>query len=333
MEPDKVPQPTTSMDPNPHPIHHDISDEMTQEEILNEFYQLVAPPNDMAYAVAAIKTLTNVMNRSKASTMHELDMQLRAAIETMVAKHSEPSVRSGCEIFRVYLTRTLLPMNDFESCKRKLIASANHFTTMTKTNRNKIALLGERFFFEGMTIMTHSYSRVIMQCLLRAAKTKNFRVVVSEGGPTREGLRTARELAAEQIPVSLIPDVAIGAMLPSVDIVLVGAAGVVESGGIINRIGTFPIACLAKEYKIPFYVAAESYKFARIYPLTQRDVDREINHACFHASPEHPTGPYCTYDAPCLGYTPPSYVTLLFTDLGVLTPSAVSDELIKLYHE
>ena len=31
-------------------------------------------------------------------------------------------------------------------------------------------------------------------------------------------------------------------------------------------------------------------------------------------------------------YTPPKYITLLFTDIGVFTPSAVSDELIKLYH-
>jgi translation initiation factor 2B subunit (eIF-2B alpha/beta/delta family) len=34
---------------------------------------------------------------------------------------------------------------------------------------------------------------------------------------------------------------------------------------------------------------------------------------------------------PQVDYTPPSYITLLFTDLGILTPSAVSDELIKLY--
>lgn len=33
---------------------------------------------------------------------------------------------------------------------------------------------------------------------------------------------------------------------------------------------------------------------------------------------------------PC-DYTPAKYITLLFTDLGVLTPSAVSDELIRLY--
>lgn len=34
---------------------------------------------------------------------------------------------------------------------------------------------------------------------------------------------------------------------------------------------------------------------------------------------------------PSVDYTPPSYITLLFTNLGILTPSAVSDELIKLY--
>jgi len=36
-------------------------------------------------------------------------------------------------------------------------------------------------------------------------------------------------------------------------------------------------------------------------------------------------------DSPVVDFTPPQYITLLFTDLGVLTPSAVSDELIKLY--
>jgi len=34
---------------------------------------------------------------------------------------------------------------------------------------------------------------------------------------------------------------------------------------------------------------------------------------------------------PRVDYTPPELITLLFTDIGVLTPSAVSDELIKLY--
>jgi translation initiation factor eIF-2B subunit alpha len=34
---------------------------------------------------------------------------------------------------------------------------------------------------------------------------------------------------------------------------------------------------------------------------------------------------------PSRDYTPPQLVALLVTDLGVLTPAAVSDELIQLY--
>ena len=35
-------------------------------------------------------------------------------------------------------------------------------------------------------------------------------------------------------------------------------------------------------------------------------------------------------DHPLIDYTPAEYLTLLFTDIGILTPTAVSDELIKL---
>ena len=35
---------------------------------------------------------------------------------------------------------------------------------------------------------------------------------------------------------------------------------------------------------------------------------------------------------PHVDYTPPTYVTLLFTDLGLLTPSAVGDNLLQLYY-
>ena len=36
-------------------------------------------------------------------------------------------------------------------------------------------------------------------------------------------------------------------------------------------------------------------------------------------------------DAFPIDFTPPDFITLLLTDLGVLTPAAVSDELIRLY--
>lgn len=44
------------------------------------------------------------------------------------------------------------------------------------------------------------------------------------------------------------------------NLVLVGAEGVVENGGIINKLGSYHVAIAAREHAIPFYVAAESYK-------------------------------------------------------------------------
>ena len=82
-------------------------------------------------------------------------------------------------------------------------------------------------------------------------------------------------------------------------------------------------------------MAAESYKFARLYPLTQRDVPQKHMAAlsCDIAGdePTDETIKNVLFESPFFDYTPPGYIALIFTDLGVLTPSAVSDELIKLY--
>lgn len=55
-----------------------------------------------------------------------------------------------------------------------------------------------------------------------------------------------------------------------------GAEGVVESGGIINKIGTCSIALCAKMLNKPVYVAVESFKFVRFYPLNNRDIPDEF---------------------------------------------------------
>ena len=78
-----------------------------------------------------------------------------------------------------------------------------------------------------------------------------------------------KRLEELEIPISMILDAAVGSMVPKVDYVLVGAEGVLENGGIINRVGTLSIAMAAKYFKKPFYVATESLKFIRSFLLTQ----------------------------------------------------------------
>lgn len=93
---------------------------------------------------------------------------------------------------------------------------------------------------------------------------------------------------------------------------------------------------VAKALRRPFYVAVESYKFARMYPLTQRDIfdmcDASAGPASSSCAPCSPTvEPSVSYSHSAIDFTPSEFISLLFTDLGVLTPAAVSDELIRLY--
>jgi translation initiation factor 2B subunit (eIF-2B alpha/beta/delta family) len=70
----------------------------------------------------------------------------------------------------------------------------------------------------------------------------------------------SNELAALGIPVKVLIDSAVAYSMDEVDMVFVGADGVVESGGIINMMGTYQIALVAHSMNKPVYVAAESYK-------------------------------------------------------------------------
>lgn len=148
---------------------------------------------------------------------------------------------------------------------------------------------------------------------------------MTRSSPDNIGEQMCADLKKSGIECTLILDSAVGYIMESIDMVLVGAEGVVESGGIINRIGTYTMAMCAREMKKPFYVLAESLKFSRLYPLNQRDLPNEYKFSKQNLSQD------LTSAHPLVDYTSPAYITLLFTDIGILTPSAVSDNLIKLY--
>jgi len=172
-------------------------------------------------------------------------------------------------------------------------------------------------------------SRVVLKILMEAySKNGNFHVYVTESGPDKSGWKMQEELRKlPGVDVTLILDSAVGMVMEKIDLVLLGAEGVVESGGIINKIGTSTIGICAKMLNKPVYVAVESFKFVRMYPLNNRDIPDEFKYK------------YSTIESkknlkkehPLIDFTHPSFITLLFTDIGILTPSAVSDELVKLY--
>ena len=301
------------------------------EGILGAYTRFLA--EDFSSCSAAIKALTEDIKRSRATTMMGLRDELRQACEALKQRPDAPmSIASLCELFVRFVTRTALDVTDFEACKRLLLERGEVFARTSVDAREKIAELGAPFVQSGDVVLTQGHSRMVLAVLLTAAARRHFRVIVAESHPEGDGHKTAHALAAAGVPVTMIEHAAVAHGMPRVQMVLCGAEAVVESGGIISKTGTFQMAIVAAACKKPFYVAAESTKFARIFPLSQLDLpehESTRSHAAFHGREPPPDN--LRAEKPSRDYTPPCYITMLFPDLGVLTPSAVSDELIKLF--
>jgi len=321
-------------------------------DVPDKFREILRCSSGLATAIAAIKTLMVVLEKCTAETLQELVELLKWSTVEMKSKVdcSVSSVVSGSELFLRFITlASRLEEGTFEEIRGKMLTKGKNFLETKMQSRGKIAKLGAQHINDGSRILVHSKSRTVIATLVEAhvRMNKRFKVYVTESSVNSGGngsgkgsgngngnaseraneVDMRRELEGHSIGCTVIADSAVGYILESVDCVMLGAEGVVESGGIINKMGTYTIALCAKELNKPVYVMCESFKFVRLYPLNQQDLPDEFK---YHASTIQ-SNQDLSQVHPLVDYTPPSLLTLLFTDLGILTPSAVSDELIKLY--
>lgn len=127
---------------------------------------------------------------------------------------------------------------------------------------------GSELFSDNDTIMTHCNAGALATVaygtalgVIRATKEsgKNVKVIATETRPIQQGSRlTAFELKHDGIDVSLIPDTAVGYSMAQglINRVVVGADRILRTGHVYNKIGTYQVATMAKQHRIPFYVAA-----------------------------------------------------------------------------
>jgi methylthioribose-1-phosphate isomerase len=112
------------------------------------------------------------------------------------------------------------------------------------------------------TLLTHCNisGELVAVAQFCAESGKELRVIATETRPYLQGSRlTAWELAQGGVPVALIPDSAVAQVFAKgeVNAVLVGSDRCAQNGDIINKVGTYPLAVVAKEYGIPFYALVQ----------------------------------------------------------------------------
>lgn len=148
------------------------------------------------------------------------------------------------------------------------------------------------------------------------------RVFADETRPLLQGARlTAWELQQVGVPVTVITDSMAGAVMQAgkVQAVIVGADRITANGDVANKIGTFPLAVLARYHNLPFFVAAPHSTFdmtlrdGRAIPIEHR---RPEEVTCGFGLPTAPEG--CDVFNPAFDVTPAELITAIITDLGVI---------------
>ncbi len=230
--------------------------------------------------VAAIEAQIELLSQAQPSTMTEAVDLLNTSGERLKKSIRNPiSLSAGTDLFHQYLLTSR--QRDFTSVRHHLLNNGRLFVQRAKASRLKIAGFGRHFVRDGATVLTNGGSRVVGELLKSAADASSgsvrFRVIYVLGGSERlndaqEGAAVVRELRQKGVPVAVIPESAVAFSMGQVNLVIVGAEGVVENGGVISRMGTYQMALLAKATGKPFYVVAESHKFVRLYPLSQYDL-------------------------------------------------------------
>jgi methylthioribose-1-phosphate isomerase len=193
----------------------------------------------------------------------------------------------------------------------------------------KIGEIGSSLIECGDTILTHCNAGSLATVdygtalgVIRAArdKGKRIRVIATETRPLLQGARlTAYELKREGIPVTLITDNMVGFVMAKgeINLVIVGADRVVKDA-VINKIGTYSIAVLAKEHKIPFYVAAPNSTMDLSHGSEEVTIEErspeEVTH--YHSRRIAPKGVKVLN--PAFDVTPLEYVRGIITETGIM---------------
>ncbi len=116
------------------------------------------------------------------------------------------------------------------------------------------------------SVITLSRSGTLIKALKRLAHNSDElpRMFILESRPKLEGQLLAKELLSYGYNVVYSYDFALKMMIErfNPDIAVIGADTILRNGDVINKTGSYILSLLAKEAKIPFFVASTSTKIA-----------------------------------------------------------------------
>jgi translation initiation factor eIF-2B subunit alpha len=300
-----------------------MSDPDAIEALVSEFASTLSSSPHGSVGIAVFRLLTTALIRSEATTFMGADQEISQIVDSI--QRSYPTLpihfRGAAQIFRAGMSTA----SRKSSWKTFFIERANLLLAKAEEVLTLIPRFCSQFLQHGMTILTRGFDPIVAMLIRGAASDgRKFHVVVTEGRPRDDGAKLAAAIQLPNVELTVIPDSSIGVWMNEAHAVLVGTDLVLEDGGLLAPLGTYPLCMLASVHRCPVYCVCETFKFMRKFVLGANDLVQFQRKVKYVPQGEEAEG---EEEASEFDYTPAKYVTLLLTEKGPMPPSAVTAEL------
>jgi ribose 1,5-bisphosphate isomerase len=249
--------------------------------------------------------------KNKKDMVSKLQRESKKLIKLRV---TEPALRNT--LISILVKVQNAPIEDVEKLKKYILKLSDdkmkEFNIMLET----ISRFGSEIIADGDTILTHCHSHLVVEIFRRAKKDgKDFTVIVTETRPRNQGLLTLKDLLKSGINIVYCVDSAIGYVMKDVTKVLTGCDAILPDGSIVNKIGTLPMAIVAKRFGKPFYIAGETIKSTEEVEIEERGPEEVLNPKKF---------PKAKIINPAFDIIPAEYTTEIITEKGRIKPDLLN---------
>ncbi|CAG9789932.1 unnamed protein product [Diatraea saccharalis] len=179
-------------------------------------------------------------------------------------------------------------------------------------------------------ILTHGSSRLVERFLKAARKHTHYRLLLAEGPDVKESHGMALRLSLLGIPVTVISDASIAAVMSRVNKVVIGVRAVLAGGALLARAGTHALTIAAKHYSVPVIALCPLYKLSPLHACDHYGFNA-LDNPRTSLSYEFSESGDVHVEAPRYDLVPPDHVTLFLTNLGGSSPSYIYRLLSELY--
>lgn len=270
---------------------------------------------------------------SKASSKEKLLKELETAAETI--RRTRPTAVNLFWALDRILDKSKKFSGNREALACFIVEEAQKIADEDAASNRAIGKYGAELIKDGDTVLTHCNAGALATVeygtalgVIRAAweQGKQIKVFADETRPLLQGARlTVYELRKEGIPVTLITDNMVGYVMhrKMVNKVAVGADRIVRDA-VINKIGTFTVAVLAKEHKVPFYVAAPTSTFDLTRTSKEVIIEERKAEEVTHVGSKLITVEGVDVLNPAFDITPLKYVTAIISEKGIIPARSFS---------